>query len=194
MSTPIKLIVGLGNPGPEYDKTRHNAGFWLVEQLADKFDVSLSKAPKFSALSGKFTLDAKVYQLLMPNNYMNHSGQSVQAAAHFFKIPPESILVAHDELDLPCGTIRLKMGGGHGGHNGLRDIVAHLGTTHFPRIRLGIGRPPAGSDVSDYVLNRPSNNDKQIIEQGIDQVLDNLATILSGDFAKAMQVLHTPSD
>ncbi len=153
--TAVQLIVGLGNPGPEYDQTRHNAGALFVERLAHAQGVSLVADRKYFGLVGKFSHQGKDVRLLIPTTYMNRSGQSVAALAGFFRIAPDAILVAHDELDMPPGVAKLKTGGGHGGHNGLRDIIAQLGNQNsFHRLRLGIGHPGHSSLVSGYVLGR----------------------------------------
>jgi PTH1 family peptidyl-tRNA hydrolase len=187
----IQLIVGLGNPGPKYEKTRHNVGFWFVQQLAASKGTPFRHEAKFQGETCRLTLHGQDIILLKPLTYMNHSGQAVGAVARFYKIQPENILVVHDELDINPGEIRLKAGGGHGGHNGLRDTVAHLGSKEFTRLRLGIGHPGNSRDVSDYVLSKPSSDDAQQIEQACDDAYREMANILKGDLQKAMNHLHS---
>ncbi len=190
--TAVQLIVGLGNPGPEYDQTRHNAGALFVERLADREKVSLSLDKKYFGLVGKFSHQGRDVRLLIPTTYMNRSGQAVAALARFFRIEPEAILVAHDELDLPPGTARLKKGGGHGGHNDLRDIIAQLGNRNdFHRLRLGIGHPGHASLVSNFVLSRAPRSEQELLDASIDRAFEVLPEILSGDWTKAMQRLHS---
>jgi peptidyl-tRNA hydrolase, PTH1 family len=187
----IKLIVGLGNPGPDYDQTRHNAGAWVVEAIAHDHNVELRPEQKFHGLCGKVSLQHSIVWLLLPKTFMNHSGQSVKALADFYKIQPDDILVAHDELDLPVGCARLKTGGGHGGHNGLRDITAHLGSANFHRLRIGISHPGDKNRVLDFVLGRPSKSDKIEIDQSIDAALQVLPLVVEGQISRAMTMLHT---
>ena len=190
--TAVQLIVGLGNPGPEYDQTRHNAGALFVERVADSQRVNLSVDRKYFGLVGKFNHQGREVRLLIPTTYMNRSGQSVAALANFFKIKPEEILVAHDELDMPPGIAKLKQGGGHGGHNGLRDIIAQLGNqNNFHRLRLGIGHPGHASLVSGYVLGRAPRSEQELLDQSIDFALDVLPEILAGDWTVAMRKLHS---
>lgn len=190
--TAVQLIVGLGNPGPEYDQTRHNAGALFVECLADRQNVSLSPEKKYFGLTGKFSHQGRDVRLLIPTTYMNRSGQAVAALANFFRIPPEAILVAHDELDMPPGVARLKLGGGHGGHNGLRDIVAQLGNQNgFYRLRLGIGHPGHSSMVSGFVLGRAPRSEQELLDASIDNALSVLPEMLAGDWSKAMHKLHS---
>ncbi|MFC5699053.1 aminoacyl-tRNA hydrolase [Pseudomonas sp. GCM10022186] len=190
--TAIQLIVGLGNPGPEYDQTRHNAGALFVERLADRERVNLSLDKKYFGLVGKFSHQGRDVRLLIPTTYMNRSGQSVAALAGFFRIPPDAILVAHDELDMPPGVAKLKTGGGHGGHNGLRDIIAQLGNQNsFHRLRLGIGHPGHSSLVSGYVLGRAPRGEQELLDTSIDFALDVMPELLAGDLTRAMQKLHS---
>ena len=190
--TAVQLIVGLGNPGPEYDQTRHNAGALFVERVAESQRVNLSVDRKYFGLVGKFVHQEREVRLLIPTTYMNRSGQSVAALANFFKLKPEEILVAHDELDMPPGVAKLKQGGGHGGHNGLRDIIAQLGNqNNFHRLRLGIGHPGHASLVSGYVLGRAPRSEQQLLDQSIDFALDVLPEILAGDWTVAMRKLHS---
>ena len=191
MSSRIQLIVGLGNPGPQYEKTRHNAGFWFVDAIARAHNISLKPETRFHGEAGKGLIDGTEVWLLKPMTFMNRSGQGVAALARFYKIDAEQILIAHDELDLPPGTVRLKQGGGHGGHNGLRDTIAQLGSREFQRLRLGIGHPGHASQVADYVLTKPSGSDRQRIEEAVEKALDNLSLIASGDQQKAMNRLHS---
>lgn len=192
MDTPLQLIVGLGNPGAEYDRTRHNAGADFVTELAWRQGVTLSPDSKFHGLTGRISLDGQDLRLLIPTTFMNRSGQAIGAMAQFFKIPPEAILVAHDELDLPPGTARLKHSGGHGGHNGLRDTIQALGNNKdFNRLRLGIGHPGSASQVVGYVLKKAPTSEQQMLLDAIDRAIDVLPLAASGDWAKAMNQLHT---
>jgi len=190
--TAVQLIVGLGNPGPEYDQTRHNAGALFVERVAESQRVNLSVDRKYFGLVGKFNHQGREVRLLIPTTYMNRSGQSVAALANFFKLKPEEILVAHDELDMPPGVAKLKQGGGHGGHNGLRDIIAQLGNqNNFHRLRLGIGHPGHASLVSGYVLGRAPRSEQELLDQSIDFALEVLPEMLAGDWTVAMRKLHS---
>ncbi len=189
----IKLIVGLGNPGPQYEKTRHNAGTWFVEKLADQSQASLKADGKLKARVGKGYINNQAILFCIPSTYMNLSGEPVSAFAKFYKIQPEEILIAYDEIDLPPGIARLKKGGGHGGHNGLRDIFSKLGSKEFYRIRLGVGHPGHKDDVADYVLSKPSKSDVMHIDASIDKAIDVLPKIVSGSFEIAMNILHTES-
>jgi peptidyl-tRNA hydrolase, PTH1 family len=184
----IRLVVGLGNPGKEYERTRHNAGFWLVERFAQSSGVVLRKDPKFKALVGK---DPTGAWFLLPQSFMNLSGQPVQMLAGFFKIKPEEILVVHDELDFSPGVAKLKQGGGIAGHNGLRDISQRLATHDYWRLRLGVGKPPAGIEGGDYVLQKPSAEDRAAIDASIDKSIGLLPQMLAGDMQGAMLKLHT---
>ena len=186
----IRLIVGLGNPGQEYERTRHNAGFWLVERYAQANGVVLRKDAKFQALVGR-PAGADGVWLLLPQTFMNASGRPVQMLASFFRIKPEEILVVHDELDFPPGTVRLKQGGGIAGHNGLKDISQRLATHEYWRLRLGVGKPPPGREGADYVLERPSAEEKTAIDAAIEKSLALLPQMLSGDMQAAMNKLHT---
>lgn len=190
--TPVQLIVGLGNPGPEYEQTRHNAGALFVEQLARQKGVTLSAERKFFGLTGRFSHQGHDVRLLIPTTYMNRSGQAVAALAGFYRIPLEAILVAHDELDMPPGVAKLKKGGGHGGHNGLRDIIAQMGNQNgFHRLRLGIGHPGHASQVSNYVLGRAPQLEREQLEASIEMALEVLPDMLDGDWTRAMHKLHT---
>jgi len=194
MSTPILLIVGLGNPGMEYEFTRHNAGAWFVEKLAQTTSSQLNFNKKFHGATCKINLFDHECHLLIPTTYMNLSGQSVLACAHFYKILPQEILVVHDDVDLPVGTIKLKQGGGHGGHNGLRDIIARLGSNDFVRLRIGIGHPGDKERVTGHVLSKTKKAEKKQIDLAIDNALQVLPKIITGDLAAAMQELHTNSE
>lgn len=185
----IRLIVGLGNPGKEYEGTRHNAGFRLVEKFADAKRIALKKEGKYHGLAARD--DASGAWLLMPTTFMNLSGRSVAALAGFFKIAPAEILVAHDELDFLPGVVKMKLGGGVGGHNGLKDISAQLGTNDYWRLRFGIGHPGDRDLVSDYVLTKPSKLDREAIEETIDKALEILPMAIDGQIEKAMHKLHT---
>jgi PTH1 family peptidyl-tRNA hydrolase len=188
----IQLIVGLGNPGREYEDTRHNAGAWLVERLAHQQRCTLASDGKFSGLTGRINIAGQDLKLLIPTTFMNLSGQAVAAMATFFKIPIEAILVAHDELDIAPGTARLKTGGGHGGHNGLRDIINKFGNqNNFHRLRIGIGHPGSADKVVGYVLNKPSGDDRISIDAAIDAALKTLPLAISGQWSRAMNELHT---
>jgi PTH1 family peptidyl-tRNA hydrolase len=191
LSYDIKLIVGLGNPGPKYSETRHNAGFWFVEDLASQYRSRFLPEKKFHGEVARINLEGKDIWLLKPETYMNRSGLSVVSLAAFYKIAPENILVAHDEIDLKAGTARLKSGGGHGGHNGLRDIISHLGTKDFQRLRIGVDHPGSKDLVVDYVLKRPDSKDRQAIEDSINDALRVMPKIAAGEWEKAMHQLHT---
>jgi peptidyl-tRNA hydrolase, PTH1 family len=185
----IRLVVGLGNPGKEYERTRHNAGFWLVERFAKANAVVLRKDGKFQALVGRH--DPTGAWLLLPQSFMNASGRPVQMLAGFFKIKPEEVLVVHDELDFPPGVARVKQGGGIAGHNGLKDISQRLATHEYWRLRLGVGKPPAGREGADYVLEKPPAEEKAAIDEAIEKSLAVLPQMLAGDVQGAMNKLHT---
>jgi PTH1 family peptidyl-tRNA hydrolase len=190
--TAIKLIAGLGNPGSEYRGTRHNAGADFVEALARQCGASLQAESKFHGLTGRITLSGHDLRLLIPTTFMNCSGKAVAAMAGFFKIAPENILIAYDELDIPAGSARFKEGGGLGGHNGLRDIVPALGNNQdFHRLRIGIGHPGHASKVTGYVLSAPSQADRDCIDASIDEAIASLPLLLDGDSTKAMTRLHS---
>jgi PTH1 family peptidyl-tRNA hydrolase len=186
----VKLVVGLGNPGRKYEDTRHNAGFWFVERFAARHNVVLRKDAKFQALVGRH--EPTGAWLLLPQGYMNASGKPVQMLAGFFKIPAAEILVAHDELDFPPGTIRIKQGGGVAGHNGLRDISARLGTHDYWRLRIGIGHPGARELVTHYLLNsHPAKEERATIDAALDRALEVMPLVLARDVQGAMLKLHT---
>ena len=187
----IKLIVGLGNPGQQYEKTRHNAGFLFLDSLAAERSSFWSNKPDFQGLLSECNITNEKALLLKPQTFMNRSGQSVGKVARYYKIALEEILVVHDELDFDVGAVKLKKDGGHAGHNGLRDIIAHLGGNSFYRLRIGIGRPPAGMVVADYVLSAPSKVDSQLIIGAIDTGKDFIDQIIAGDIAAAMNKLNS---
>ena len=186
----IRLIVGLGNPGPEHELQRHNAGFWWVDQIAQREGLELRPEKGFFGQVARLRGPQGDVWLLEPGTYMNRSGQSVGAMVRFYKIAPEEILVAHDELDLAPGQVKLKCGGGHAGHNGLRDIAAQLGTPLFWRLRLGIGHPGNREAVIGFVLGRPQRAELELIEQAMDRALDALPRMLRGEFDAAVMELH----
>jgi len=189
----IRLVVGLGNPGKEYERTRHNAGFWLVERFAAQSGIVLRKDGKFQALVGRQdTGGGKAGPwFVLPQSFMNASGRPVQMIAGFFKIPAAEILVVHDEVDFPAGTARLKQGGGIAGHNGLKDISQRLATHEYWRLRIGVGHPGDKNAVPDYVLGKPSAEDRADIDEAIAKSIEVLPLLLSGDMQNAMQKLHT---
>ena len=181
----------LGNPGDQYAQTRHNAGFWFLGKLSAVESVGLSLNSRFKSLVGNFRHNGQVVRVIAPQTYMNKSGEALVPFAKFYQIAPEEILVVHDEIDLLPGTTRFKTGGGHGGHNGLRDIVRLLGSKDFHRLRVGVGHPGDKSKVVSYVLNRPGLAEFQLIDASLDKALAALPQILDGDFGKAMNALHT---
>ena len=191
MSSCVQLIVGLGNPGPKYEQTRHNVGFVFVDELARSKGASWKLENKFHGEVCKLSLAGNEVWLLKPNTYMNLSGKAVAALARFYKIAPESILVVHDELDIPPGQLRLKQGGGHGGHNGLRDIVAQMGSREFLRLRVGIGHPGDSRDVTNYVLGKASPEDQKHIDNAIEEAMRTLPQVMEGDMQPAMNRLHS---
>lgn len=189
--TCIKLIVGLGNPGPQYSQTRHNAGAWYVNALANTFSIPMQLETKFFGHVGRGLIDNQDCRLLIPNTFMNVSGKSVGALATFYKILPDEILVAHDELDIDPGTIKLKKSGGHGGHNGLRDIISALANSRdFYRLRIGIGHPGNKNQVTNYVLGKAAPNEQRAIDESIDEALRHTGDIISGQHDKVMQSMH----
>jgi PTH1 family peptidyl-tRNA hydrolase len=190
-STPMRLVVGLGNPGAQYAGTRHNAGFWWVERIAQRARAAWREEPRFHGAVARVTETDVDLWLLKPLTYMNLSGRAVGALARFYRIAPEDILVVHDELDFPPGTIKLKRGGGVAGHNGLKDIAAQLGTQDFWRLRLGIGHPGPGSDVAAYVLSPPLHEERMAIEEAMARGLDVWPLIARGQMEAAMLKLHT---
>ena len=188
--TAIALIAGLGNPGKQYIETRHNVGFWFIERLQRQFQIHFNLEKKFKAETGTFLFDGRQIRVIVPNTFMNLSGQSVAPMSSFYRIATPNLLVIHDELDLPPGTVRVKVGGGHGGHNGLRDISSRIGSSEFVRLRIGIGHPGSARDVSNYVLKRPNRDDQTKIEDSITRAIGVLPDLLAGDFQKAMNSLH----
>jgi peptidyl-tRNA hydrolase, PTH1 family len=187
----IRLIAGLGNPGPRYQATRHNAGFWFADALAHDRGGQFKSSARFHGELCEVAADGGNCWILKPDVFMNRSGQAVAALAGFYKIPAEQILVVHDELDLPAGTVRLKQGGGNGGHNGLRSIAESLGSGNFVRLRIGIGHPGQRDLVTDYVLTKPSQEDRQTIEEAIANAMALMPDILSGKLERVMHKLHT---
>lgn len=187
----IKLFVGLGNPGPEYAATRHNAGFWWIDALAQQLKVSPAPEKSCHALLARTTLEGQPLWLMKPQTFMNLSGQSVAALARFFKIAPAEILVVHDELDLAAGQAKLKLGGSHAGHNGLRHIHAQLGSADYWRLRLGIGHPGVKSEVIDWVLKRPPAEQRIAIEECIGRTLTAVPHLVHGEMEKATLIVHT---
>ena len=187
----IRLLVGLGNPGPEYEATRHNAGFWWLDAAARKLGVTLAPQRSYFGLAAKASTPQGPVWLLQPMTYMNLSGQAVGALARFYKIAPEEILVVHDELDLPPGAARFKQGGGHGGHNGLKDIIAKLGSPNFWRLRIGIGHPGDRNEVANFVLKKARAEEQQAIDDAIAKAMQVMPQAIAGDMAVAMKTLHT---
>jgi len=187
----IQLIVGLGNPGPEYEATRHNAGFWWLDEICREHAVRLGVEAKFYGRTGRLKLDGMEIWLLQPSTFMNNSGRAVGALAKFYRIAPENILVVHDELDLPPGTVKLKKGGGNGGHNGLKDISAHLGTPDYWRLRLGIGHPGDKNAVVNFVLHKPIVEEMDQISLAMNSSTALLPMLLEGTFEAAMLKLHS---
>lgn len=187
----IRLFVGLGNPGPDYEGTRHNAGFWWIDALARELNTTLVMDKSYHGMLARATVQGQTVWLLKPQTFMNLSGKSVAALANFFKIPAQDILVAHDELDVTPGEAKLKLGGSHAGHNGLRDIHAQLGTDQYWRLRLGIGHPGNKAEVVHWVLKKPSPDHRIAIEQTIDRALKAVPAFLSGNMEQATRLIHT---
>jgi PTH1 family peptidyl-tRNA hydrolase len=184
--------VGLGNPGPEYERTRHNAGVWLVEELAKRYNISLRPEKKYFGLYGKGQIGSEIVHLLIPTTFMNRSGQAVAPLANFFRIPVDNILVAHDELDMEPGICKIKKGGGHGGHNGLRDIIARMANNKdFYRLRIGIGHPGHKDRVTGHVLGKAPATEQSLIEQAIDEAARCLELWQTDGLKKAQQRLHS---
>lgn len=190
-SSGIDLIVGLGNPGPAYENTRHNAGAWLIESIAQRENIVLRDTAKLHGRYGKWIHASRECHVVIPNTFMNQTGRCVQAILNYYKLTPQQLLIAHDDIDLPVGEIRLKYGGGHGGHNGLRDIIQALNTPQFYRLRIGVGRPPHAEDVADYVLHPPKKTERHTINHAIEKAEAVLPWLLNGNIQKAMQILHT---
>lgn len=191
MQAEVALIVGLGNPGSNYEPTRHNAGWWLLDKLVQSYAGKFQPEAKFFGEVAKISVAGKACWLLKPTTFMNRSGQAVIALSSFYKIPPQNILVAHDELDLSPGVARLKQGGGHAGHNGLRSIMSSLGNGDFLRLRLGIGHPGSKDQVTDYVLHRPAQEDQALIDISIAEAAAVLPLLMDGDLQRAMHRLHS---
>ncbi len=189
-ATSIGLIVGLGNPGDQYEATRHNAGFWLADLIARRYGGIFKTESGSFGQTCRIQVDGMQCRLLKPTTFMNRSGQSVSSLARYYKIALPRILIAHDELDLPAGVIRLKQGGGHAGHNGLRDIVSALNGRDFWRLRIGIDRPENSSNTVNYVLGRPSRESARLIEDALNEAVEVLPEIVTGEFPKAMNRLH----
>ena len=188
----IKLIVGLSNPGDKYKDTRHNAGEWLVERLAQRFNFSLKEESKFFGKTARAVINGQEIRFLVPSTFMNLSGKAVGALATFYRIQPEQILIAHDELDLPPGTVKIKLGGGHGGHNGLRDSIAQLSNNkNFYRLRVGIGHPGDKNLVSAYVLSKPSPTDLTLIDKALEEATDCVEVLLKDGINKATNRLNS---
>jgi len=190
-STALRLIVGLGNPGPDYSETRHNAGFWFCERLARELGAAFSRESRYHGLVAKARVDGRDLWLLQPQTFMNRSGQAVQALAHFYRIAPAEMLVVHDELDIPPGQLRFKFGGGLGGHNGLKDITSHLGTQDYWRLRIGIGHPGDRNDVVNYVLKPPRKEEAGEIDAAIDRALLAWPLLAKSDFNAATQRINS---
>jgi PTH1 family peptidyl-tRNA hydrolase len=186
----IKLIVGLGNPGQQYEKNRHNAGFLFLDSLFFKFGSSWIKDVKFHGLVTNIQINTDKVILLKPETFMNRSGQAVGAVMRYYKILPEEVLVVHDELDFNVGVVKLKKGGGHAGHNGLKDIIAHLDSKDFYRLRIGIGRPVVGKSVADYVLSNPSKKELELIESTFDLSMKFLPEIVAGEITAVMNSIN----
>ena len=189
----IKLLVGLGNPGDKYTATRHNAGFWFIDAIAAQTNSKLAMDAKMFGIVGKLSPNADVW-LMMPTTFMNNSGKAVTALANYYKITPAEILVIHDELDLPAGSVKLKFGGGHGGHNGLKDIHAALGTPDYWRLRIGIDHPGDKNEVINYVLKAPTKAEKDALQANIHAACGVVDLLLKGEFETAMQKLHTKNE
>jgi PTH1 family peptidyl-tRNA hydrolase len=185
------VIAGLGNPGPKYSETRHNAGFWFLEELALRNNIKLREQARFKSDTARLELVGQDCLLVKPKTFMNHSGQAIQAVMDYFEVQSSQLLVVYDELDLPVGTARLKYGGGHGGHNGLRDIFQHWADQNFLRARVGIGHPGVKTEVTDYVLGRPTPGEEALIRLAISAVIAVLPDILTGQLPRAMKTLHT---
>jgi len=188
---PLKLIVGLGNPGDRYQATRHNAGFWFVDRLAARHHCDFARQNRLHGHLARFTADGADCRLLKPDTFMNESGRAVRAVLDYYGIKAAETLIVHDEIDLEPGVARIKQGGGHGGHNGLRDIMAALGGGGFLRLRIGVGHPGHKDDVIDYVLKKAGKAEQQLIDQALDQALDVMPLVLQGELEKAMTALHS---
>jgi PTH1 family peptidyl-tRNA hydrolase len=188
--SPLRLLVGLGNPGSRYAATRHNAGYWFADAVASRFAATFRGNPRFFGELAEVSVGGQSLRVLKPVTYMNESGRSVSAVVQFYRLSVEDILIAHDEIDLPPGTVRLKRGGGHGGHNGLRDVIPALGSPDFARLRIGVGHPGHKDLVTGYVLNRPGSEEQALIKSALADALDAFELIARGDFPRAMNSLH----
>ncbi|MGY8814649.1 MAG: aminoacyl-tRNA hydrolase [Gammaproteobacteria bacterium] len=193
MPSHIKLIVGLGNPGPKYTDTRHNAGFWFVDELIGNHNTDFSPDKKFLGDCARLVFEGVDCRILKPNTFMNNSGRSVKAITDYYSIEPSEVLVAHDEIDLEVGTARIKKGGGHGGHNGLRDIIEQTGDKEFLRLRIGVGHPGHKDDVINYVLEKPRIDDEKDIKESIDRAVGIMPLMFKGELNKAMTLLNAPN-
>ena len=193
MSSHVSIIAGLGNPEERYAKTLHNAGFWVVDELARRGNIELKYEKRFDADIGKVSIGGSDVWLVKPQSYMNLSGGPVRAVLDYYRMTVDQLLVVHDEIDLPPGTVRLKKGGGHGGHNGLRDIIRHCGND-FRRLRLGVGHPGEKDKVTGYVLKRASNKEEAVLEKSVDEAADIIPVIVDGGLNEAMKALHTKQD
>jgi peptidyl-tRNA hydrolase, PTH1 family len=195
LQPPVELIAGLGNPGDKYSRTRHNAGFWLLDALAQRLGAEFMPEPRFNGETASGDIDGRRVRLIKPATFMNRSGQAVGALARYFRIAPESVLIVHDEIDLPPGAVRIKRGGGHGGHNGLRDIIAAFGgDAGFLRLRIGVGHPGSADEVVEYVLQAPPAAERSLILEAIGRALVVLAQVVAGDTEKAMHRLHSAGE
>jgi len=190
LSTPIRLLIGLGNPDPRDARTRHNAGFWFADAVASRWGGSFRSQSNFFGDIADCQVGGHRLRILKPMTYMNNSGRSVAAFANFYKFEADEILIAHDEIDLPPGTVRLKRGGGHGGHNGLRDVIPQLGSPDFARLRIGVGHPGNKNAVVGYVLKPASADDQRIIDDAVALVVDHFPDIVAGKFSEVMNSLH----
>jgi len=187
---PIELIAGLGNPGERYARTRHNAGFWFLDRLAERGSSAFRPVSRLFGDVCEMTIGARRVRLLKPTTFMNRSGYSIAATLAYFKIPVSRLLVVHDEIDLPVGVIRLKAGGGHGGHNGVRDVISHASDAGFARLRIGVGHPGSREEVVGHVLHRSGDVEQGEVDEAIERGLAELSTIVSGDLKAAMNVLN----
>ena len=193
MSTHVSIIAGLGNPEERYAQTLHNAGFWIVDEIARRWDARFKYEKRFDADIGKVTIGANEVWLIKPQSYMNLSGGPVRAMLDYYRLPVEQLLVAHDEIDLPPGTVRLKRSGGHGGHNGLRDLIQHCGKD-FMRLRVGVGHPGQKDQVTGYVLKRAASDVDAVLRQSVDEAVDVIPVLIERGLDEAMKALHTKSD
>ncbi|MDH3986363.1 MAG: aminoacyl-tRNA hydrolase [Gammaproteobacteria bacterium] len=189
--TAIRLVAGLGNPGSKYEQTRHNAGFWFVDEIARQCNTQFKSESKYKSEVARCSMAGNDLRLQKPMDFMNCSGMPVASLAGFYRIPRGEVLIVHDDLDLPVGTIKLKKGGGHGGHNGLRDLIPHLGGKDFLRLRVGIGHPGDRDDVVAYVLKAPSRDDRLLIDQAINAAMKVMPDLVAGNIEAAMKELHT---